>query len=93
MAITRWNPSERTTQQEKLLLDRCEKNKRLFVFLRQHRRDIFDDELQGKLEAVYRNTGAGREPKCPGMMAMALILQGYHVYLSPHRETAQGPRI
>lgn len=78
MAITRWKPTERMTRQEENLLRRCRKNKKLFVFLREHRQEIFDDEVQAKLESVYRSTGAGKEPKCPGMMAMALILQGYH---------------
>jgi len=77
MAIMRWEPTETVTVQEKYLLKRCEKKRKLFVFLRQHRREIFDDGLQQELEAMYRDTGAGKEPVCPALMAMALIIQGY----------------
>jgi hypothetical protein len=78
MAIKRWNPTDRITLQEENILKRCRRNRRLFVFLRENCREIMDDELLAQLESVYRSTGAGREPLCPGMMAMALILQGYH---------------
>lgn len=78
MSIERWNPTDQITRQEEHLLKRCRKNRKLFVFLRENRREIIDDDLQEKLESVYRSTGAGKEPLCPGMMAMALILQGYH---------------
>ena len=77
MAIMRWRPAEKVTVQEKYLLKRCEKKRRLFAFLRQHRRAIFDDRLQQELEEMYRETGAGKEPVCPALMAMALIMQGY----------------
>src|SRR5262249_24454485 len=37
----------------------------------------FDDELQEKLELVYRDTGAGEEPIPPALLCMATLLQGY----------------
>jgi IS5 family transposase len=78
MAVEHWKPSVKITRQEQYLLKRCQKNRKLFVFLREHRHEIFDEEIEQELEAMYRDTGAGKEPLWPELMAMALILQGYH---------------
>jgi hypothetical protein len=77
MAITRWTPATAITKQEEYILKRCRTKRKLFAFLRENRTKLFDDAIQDELEAMYRNTGAGKEPVCPAMMAMALILQGY----------------
>jgi hypothetical protein len=77
MAIERWKPTTKISQQEEYILKRCRKKRKLFSFLRECRATLFDDALQEELEAMYRNTGAGKEPLCPAIMAMALILQGY----------------
>ena len=77
MAIVRWNPPVEVGRQEAFVLKRCQKKRRLFAFLRENRHQIFDDEFQQELEVMYRDTGAGKEPLCPAMMACALILQGY----------------
>lgn len=77
MAIERWKPTTRINAREKFILKRCEKKRKLFAFLRRHRTDLFDEELQEQLEEMYRDTGAGKEALCPALMAMALILQGY----------------
>ena len=78
MSIPRWKPSIRPSKQETLLLKRCTKRRKLFVFLRKHRHEIFNDALQDELASMYRDTGAGKDPVKPALMAMALILQGYH---------------
>jgi len=77
MTITRWMPSMKITSQEELILERCRKRRKLFEFLRVERTRIFDQELQDALAAMYRDTGAGKPPAPPAMMAMALIMQGY----------------
>jgi hypothetical protein len=77
MAIERWNPATKITRQEAALLKRCGKRRKLFVFLRENRTRLFDDAMQAELEEMYRDSGAGKEPVCPALMAMALILQGY----------------
>ena len=77
MCIPRWNPSVRPCKQEALLLKRCAKKRKLFVFLRAHRHEIFNEALQDELASMYRDTGAGKEPVAPALTAMALILQGY----------------
>lgn len=75
--ITRWTPSETVSPQEKVILQRCRKKRKLFAFLRENRTRLFDDALQEELGGMYRDTGAGKDAAPPAMMAMALIVQGY----------------
>ena len=77
MTIERWKPATTISRQEEYILKRCRKKRKLFSFLRECRAELFDDGLQEELEAMYRDTGAGKEPICPAIMAMAMILQGY----------------
>jgi len=78
MALVRWSPPVEILRKEQYILKRCQKQRRLFAFLRQHRHEIFDDTIEDELAAMYRDTGAGVPPHPPAMMAMALIIQGYH---------------
>jgi hypothetical protein len=78
MALERWQAPVEITRSERYIFKRCENKRRLFKFLREHRHEIFDDAIEEELEAMYRDTGAGLPPHPPAMMAMALILQGYH---------------
>jgi hypothetical protein len=77
MAIPRWRPATKVTKKEEFLLKRLTRTKKLFGFLREARRELFDDEFQAELETMYRDTGAGREPVPPALMAMAVLLQAY----------------
>ena len=77
MGIERWNPSVETTPQEERLLKRLAKRRKLFGFLRRHRHRLFDEAFQAELAGMYRQTGAGREPITPALLAMACLLQGY----------------
>lgn len=77
MSIAQWNPKKEVGTQEKFVLKRCRQNRKLFSFLREYRREIFNDDFQQELMMMYRSTGAGKSPVCPAQMAMALILQGY----------------
>jgi hypothetical protein len=77
MEIRRWSPRDEYKDEEKQLLKRLRRNKRLFAFLRQHRQELFDETFQAELESMYRDTGAGKEPVMPAMMAMAVLLQEY----------------
>jgi hypothetical protein len=77
MAIKRWAPSEIVSRQEKFILGRLKRNGRLFAFLRQHRRQLFDEAFQAELEAMYRDTGTGKEALPPAFMAMVVLLQSY----------------
>lgn len=77
MTIERWVPSQTYTRQETAILKSLRRTRKLFAFLRDHRHDLFDDEMQSKLEAMYRDTGAGKDPVCPARVAMAVLMQGY----------------
>ncbi len=75
--MERWRPSQTYTKQEQWILKRVEKKRKLFGFLRRHRAELFSDEFQAQLESMYRDTGAGKEPKPPAFLAMVLLLQGF----------------
>ncbi len=75
--MERWRPSQTYTRQEQWILKRVERKRKLFGFLRRHRAEIFNDEFQAQLESMYRDTGAGKEPKPPAFLAMVLLLQGF----------------
>jgi hypothetical protein len=77
MEIRHWSPTHEYTEEEKQLLKRLRRHKKLFAFLRQHRDELFDEAFQAELESMYRDTGAGKEPVTPAMMAMAVLLQEY----------------
>jgi hypothetical protein len=75
--MERWRPSQTYTKQEQWILKRVERKRKLFGFLRRHRAELFNDEFQAQLESMYRDTGAGKEPKPPAFLAMVLLLQGF----------------
>lgn len=77
MSIRRWLPRDTTTRQEEALLKRLQGTRKLFAFLRLHRRALFNDEFQAELETMYRSSGAGKDPVPPALLALALIIQGY----------------
>lgn len=58
-----------------MIVKRIGKTRKLFVFLRAHRLEIFDDALQAKLVGMYR--GAGKAPVAPALFAMVVLLQAY----------------
>jgi hypothetical protein len=77
MAIKHWTPSQIVSRQEAFILKRLKRNGKLYAFLRLHRHQLFDDAFQLELEAMYRDTGAGKEPHPPALMAMIVLLQSY----------------
>ena len=77
MAIKRWTPSQIVSRQEAFILKRLKRNGKLYAFLRLHRHQLFDDAFQLELEAMYRDTGAGKAPHPPARMAMVVLLQSY----------------
>jgi hypothetical protein len=77
MAFERWKPRLDYTKQEERLLRRLRKTRKLFAFLRDHRHELFDDAFQAELESMYRNTGAGKDPTPPALLAMVVLLQSY----------------
>jgi DDE family transposase/transposase-like protein DUF772 len=77
MSVPRWVPRTETTKREQMVLKRVGKTRKLFGFLRQYRSRLFDDAFQDQLATMYRETGEGREPVAPALLAMATLLQAY----------------
>src|SRR5256712_4201412 len=77
MAIRHWSPRQELSRQEQFLMKRLDRTRKLFGFLRAHRHELFDEQFEKELDSMYRDSGAGKEPNPPAMMAMALLLQSY----------------
>jgi hypothetical protein len=75
--MERWKPPVELSRQEKMLMKRLNRVRKLFGFLREHRHELFDDAFQDQLEGMYRNTGAGDTPHPPALLCMVVLLQGY----------------
>src|ERR1017187_9073584 len=50
---------------------------KLFVFLRLHRHELFDEEFQAELAEAYADRPKGQPPVPPAQLALATILQAY----------------
>ena len=50
---------------------------KLFVFLRLHRDELFDEEFQAELAGAYADRRKGQPPVPPAQLALATILQAY----------------
>lgn len=77
MSVPRWIPEGKTSKREQLLLKRLGRTKKLFAFLREHRLELFDDVFQDELATMYRDTGEGKTPVAPALLAMVVLLQAY----------------
>ncbi len=71
-----WKPPIALTQQEEQIVKKIRKAK-LFVFLRQHRHELFDEAFQQELASLYRKAERGQPPVTPAVLALALILEAY----------------
>jgi hypothetical protein len=77
MSAERWNPRKELSGREETICKRLKRVRKLLVFLRKHRHEIFNDAIQAELISMYRGTGAGKDPIAPALMAMATIVQDY----------------
>jgi hypothetical protein len=75
MTVPMWNPPKELTRREQRMLKR--RTKKLFGFLREHRHELFDDAFQRELASMYRETGEGKSPVAPALLAMVTLLQAY----------------
>jgi hypothetical protein len=71
-----WSPPVEPAPQERTVM-RLIKRAKLFVFLREHRHEIFDEEFQEELGAIYRDGVIGRPAIPPAKLALATVLQAY----------------
>jgi len=75
MALS-WSPAVETSAAEERILSRCKKAK-LFVFLRRHRHELFDESFERELIAMYPTRTSGKVPVAPALLAMVTILQAW----------------
>jgi hypothetical protein len=71
-----WQPPIEPSPAEQTII-RLVKRAKLFVFLRQHRHELFDDAFQAELATIYKDSPFGQPPVPPAQVALATILQAY----------------
>jgi hypothetical protein len=71
-----WLPPVEPTPEERAVM-RLVRRAKLFVFLRNHRHEIFDEQFQRELAHIYGASGLGRPAIAPARLALATILQAY----------------
>src|SRR5256714_15338779 len=71
-----WQPPIELSQTEQTIVKRIKRAK-LFVFLREHRHEIFNTAFQEELSGLYRDRKRGQPPIPPAQLALATLLQAY----------------
>lgn len=71
-----WRPPVEPSPVEQAVIKAVRRAK-LFVFLRQHRHELFDEEFQAELAGTYVDSPKGQPPVPPAQLALATILQAY----------------
>ncbi|MBA2714550.1 MAG: IS1182 family transposase [Rubrobacteraceae bacterium] len=71
-----WQPPIEPTPAESAVMQRVKRAK-LFVFLREHRHELFDERFQEELGKIYQDSTLGQPPVPPAKLALAPILQAY----------------
>ena len=72
-----WNPPIALTPEEQKIATRTRKARKFFVFLREHRHELLDADLQRTLANSYSPEPGGHEPVEAGLLALATLLQAY----------------
>jgi hypothetical protein len=76
MQPTFWQPPIEPSATEQAIIKRIRRAK-LFVFLREHRHEIFNAGFQEELSSLYRDSKRGQPPIPPAQLALATLLQAY----------------
>ena len=71
-----WQPPIEQSRAEQTIVKRI-KPAKLFVFLREHRHEVFNPAFQEELSGLYRDSKRGQPPIPPAQLALATILQAY----------------
>src|SRR5438105_15487943 len=71
-----WQPPIDLSPAEQAIRKRIKRAK-LFIFLRQHRHELFDPAFQQELAQLYQASSRGQPPIPPAQLALATILQAY----------------
>ena len=70
-----WPPAEPSPAEQAVI--KAVRRARLFVFLRLHRHELFDEQFQAELAEAYVDSPKGQPPVPPARLALATILQAY----------------
>jgi hypothetical protein len=70
-----WNPPIALTPEEQKIATRTRKARKFFVFLREHRHELLDADLQRTLAHSSSAAPGGHEPVEAGLLALATLLQ------------------
>ena len=71
-----WRPPAEPSPAEQAVIKAVRRAK-LFVFLRLHRHELFDEQFQAGLAETYVDSPKGQPPVPPARLALATILQAY----------------
>ena len=71
-----WRPPVEPSPAEQAVIKAVRRAK-LFVFLREHRHELFDEGFQAELAQAYADSPKGQPPVPPAQLALATILQAY----------------
>jgi hypothetical protein len=71
-----WRPPVEPSPAEQAVIKVVRRGK-LFVFLRLHRHELFDEEFQAELAGAYADSPKGQPPVPPAQLALATLLQAY----------------
>jgi transposase len=71
-----WRPPAEPSPAEQAVITAVRRAK-LFVFLRLHRHELFDEGFQAELAAAYADRPKGQPPVPPAQLALATVLQAY----------------
>jgi hypothetical protein len=71
-----WRPRVEPSPAEQAVITAVRRAK-LFVFLREYRHELFDEQFQAELAETYVDSPRGQPPVPPALLALATILQAY----------------
>src|SRR6201997_2064976 len=69
-----WSPPVEPSPAEQAVI-KAVRRARLFVFLREHRHELFDEGFQAELARAYADSPKGQPPVPPARLALATVLQ------------------
>src|SRR6266511_5598976 len=67
-----WQPPVACSRLEREVIKRV-KRARLFVWLREHRHELFDEDIQAELAGMYQDARVGQPPVPPAQLGLATI--------------------
>jgi hypothetical protein len=71
-----WQPPVACSRLEQEVIKRIKRAK-LFVWLREHRHELFDEDFQAELAGMYQDAQVGQPPVPPAQLGLATVLQAY----------------